>query len=404
MATLNNNQCATLLNEAYAMSTGADELDTLALEDIVDRGNDASVIGSQENFTKSLINVMVGRWYTDPAYRSKRKDPYFMTVEEYGAISSFVSVEVPDVQASHAWKDITSGSTTAGVYTLFLPIVDERVYGKTISYELPIAITGEQWDTAFHNASELQAFVNYIFVVVDNKLEKHQENMTQLNRANFMAQKIAYAGSVGATGVHVVDLVKTFCESSGRATDMTVEEFLHDREALNWAMSELIFYKEMIGEMSVLFNTEGRERHVPDDRLVIETLARFDQAIAAVAKSDTYHNDIVSLDNHYTIPSWQALADSTAALSFDATSSIDVELEPASGADPAVTVQQSGIVAFMADKWALAKCLFKKRVAAKKFEPEDITQYYYQFRQSLMNNLTLSAIVFVLEDWEAPEP
>lgn len=404
MATLNNNQCATLLNEAYAQTVGSDTIDTLTLEAIVDRGNDPDVVGSQENFTKSLINVMVGRWYTDPAYRSKRNDPYFMTAEEYGAIMSFVSVEVPDVQASHAWKDITSGSTTAGVYTLYLPIVDERVYGKTISYELPIAITGEQWDTAFHNASELQAFVNYIFVVVDNKLAKHQENMTMINRANFIAQKIAYANSVGATGVHVVDLVKSFCESSGRASDMTVEEFLHDREALNWAMSELIFYKEMIGEMSVLFNTEGKERHVPDDRLVIETLARFDQAVAAVAESDTYHNEIVRLNEHYTVPSWQALADSTDALSFDATSSIDVELTPTAGTTPAETVQQSGIVAFMCDKWALAKCLFKKRVAAKVFEPENITQYFYQFRQSLMNNLTLSAIVFVLEDWTAPNP
>lgn len=399
MATLNNNQCATLLNEAYAQSTGAAEIDTLALEQIVDRGNDPEVIGSQEQFTKSLINVMIGRWYTDPAYRSKRNDPYFMTAEEYGAIMSFISVEVPDVQASHAWRDIVSGSTTAGVYTLYLPIVDERVYGKTISYELPIAITGQQWDTAFHNASELQSFVNYIFVVVDNKLEKHQENMTQINRANFIAQKIEYAKSVGANGVHVVDLNAAYNESKGSTTAMTKEEFLHDREALNWAMSELIFYKEMIGEMSVLFNTEGKERHVPDDRLVIETLARFDQAVAAVAQSDTYHNDIVRLDNHYTIPSWQALEDNTAALSFDATSSIDVELAPAEGGTPAVEVKQSGIVAFMADKWALAKCLFKKRVAAQRFEPEDITQYYYQFRQSLMNNLTLSAIVFVINDW-----
>ena len=404
MATLNNNQCATLLNEAYAQSTGADTLDTLALEDIVDRGNDPNVIGSQENFTKSLINVMIGRYYTDPAYRSKRKDPYFLTEEEYGAIMSFVSVEVPDVMSSHAWTDFVSGTSTVGVYTVYLPIVDERVYGKSLSYELPVAVTGEQWDTAFHNASELAKFVNYIFLVVENKLEKHQENMTMMNRANFIAQKIAYSQSLGATGVHVVDLVKSFCESSGRATDMTVEEFLHDREALNWAMSEVIFYKEMIQEMSVLFNTEAKERHVPDDRLVIETLARFDQAIAAVAESDTYHNDIVRLDNHYTIPSWQALEDSTAALSFDATSSIDVELTPASGADPAVTVQQSGIVAFMADKWCLAKCLHKRRVVANPFPVEDIVQYHYQFRQSLMNNLTLSAIVFVLEDWEAPEP
>lgn len=399
MATLNNNQCASVLNETFAQSTGADEIATLDLKAIVDRGNDPNVIGSKEQFTKSMINVLIGRWYTDPAYRSKRSDPYFMTQEEYGAIMSYVSVEVPDVQASHAWKDITSGVTTAGVYTIYLPIVDERVYGKTISYELPIAITGEQWDTAFHSDSELMEFVNYVFVCVDNKLTKHQENMTQMNRANFMAQKIQYAASAGAEGVHVVNLVKAYAESAG-IQSMTKNAFMHNREGLNWAASELIFYKDMIQEMTVLFNTEGRERHVPEDRLVIETLARFDQAIAAVAESDTYHNDIVRLPEHYTIPSWQALKNSTNALSFDATSSINVDLA-AEGDLPAATIQKTGIVAFMCDKWALAKCLFKKRVAAKVFEPEDITQYYYQFRQSLMNNLTLSAIVFTVEDYTA---
>jgi len=35
----------------------------------------------------------------------------------------------------------------------------------------------------------------------------------------------------------------------------------------------------------------------------------------------------------------------------------------------------------------------------QRFEPEDITQYYNQFRDSYVNNLTMNGIVFVLADY-----
>lgn len=400
--TLNNNQVASVVNAAIAQSTGG-ALDDLDLVGIIDKGNDSSVIGSVENFTKSLLNVMIGNWFTDESYRSNYTDPFFQDSETYGAISRFISVEVPDVVASHAWTDITSGTTTAGVYTLYLPVVHEQIYGKTVSYELPIAITGEQWDTAFHSASELSSFVNYIFLVVDNMLVKHLQDMDALNRANFMAEKINYANSVGATGIHVINLVESWANASGATADITVEDFLNDRKALNYAKSEIIFYKDMMSQMSTLFNTAGYKRFVPEDKLVIQTLARFDQALAYAADSDTYHNEILTLPQHQTVPYWQAQSDANGSLTFDATSSIDVVIEHGTAPAPDTEIQQSGIVCFMCHQWAIMHTLFKRRVAVQHFDAENIDQYFYQFRDGYMNNLTMPALIFVLEDWTAPE-
>jgi len=399
MAVLNNNQVATLVNAAIAQSTGASNIATMALEEIVDRGNDASVIGSVEQFNKSLLNVMIGKWYTDRSYRSQYDDPFFQNSEAFAAIASFITIQAPDVTASHAWTDFVSGTTTAGVYTLYLPTVDERVYGKSISWELPVAITDEQWNTAFHSAAELAAFVNQIFLCVDNALVMHMEDLDRANRNNFMALKIEAQNALGNTGIHVVDLVAGWAAFSGATADITVEDFLNSRNALNWAKSELIFYKDFLKKMSVKFNTGSFKRFTPEEDLVVQVLARFEQYINAVAESDTYHNEILSLPNHQTIPYWQAEGD----LSFDATSEIKVETVPAAGGTPATVVNQDGIVAFMAHKWAIMHTIVNKRTAVTRFDPEAVTQYYNQNTDRYMNNLTMPAVVFVLSDWTAPE-
>ena len=399
MAVLNNNQVATLVNSAIAQATGASNIATMALEEIVDRGNDSDVIGSVEQFTKALLNVMIGNWYTDRSYRSQYDDPFFQNSEAFAAIASFITIQAPDVTASHAWTDFVSGTTTAGVYTLYLPTVDQRVYGKSISWELPVAITDEQWNTAFHSAAELAAFVNQIFLVVDNALVMHMEDLDRANRNNFMALKIEAQADPLNTGIHVVDLVDGWANFSGATADITVEDFLNDRKALNWAKSELIFYKDFLKKMSVKFNTAGFKRFTPDEDLVVQVLARFEQYLNAVAESDTYHNEILQLPGHQTIPYWQAEGD----LSFDDTSEIKVETVPAAGATPATVVNQNGIVAFFAHKWAIMHTIVNKRTAVTRFDPEAVTQYYNQNTDRYMNNLTMPAIVFVLKDWTAPE-
>lgn len=397
MSVLNNNQVATLVNSAIAQATGASNIATMALEEIVDRGNDASVIGSVEQFTKALLNVMIGNWYTDRSYRSQYDDPFFQNSEAFAAIASFITIQAPDVTASHAWTDFVSGTTTAGVYTLYLPTVDQRVYGKSISWELPVAITDEQWNTAFHSAAELAAFVNQIFLVVDNALVMHMEDLDRANRNNFMALKIEAQADPLNTGIHVVDLVDGWANFSGATADITVEDFLNDRKALNWAKSELIFYKDFLKKMSVKFNTAGFKRFTPDEDLVVQVLARFEQYLNAVAESDTYHNEILQLPGHQTVPYWQAEGD----LSFDATSEIKVETVPADGGTPATVVNQDGIVAFFAHKWAIMHTIVNKRTAVTRFDPEAVTQYYNQNTDRYMNNLTMPAIVFVLKDWTA---
>lgn len=396
MATLNNNDVASVLNSAIAMSTGADDVGTLDLEDIIDAGNDDTVIGSVEQFTKALINVLVKNWFTDSKYRSQYNDPFFEDAETYGAIVQNISVEVPQVKESSAWQNFGSGEgqvATVGTYTIYLPIVHSQYYGKTISWELPICITGEQWDTAFKNASELKTFVGYILMCVDNAIIVHLEDMNNANRNNFMAEKINYANGESATGVHVVNLVEKYVTEMGDSTEAyTVDQYLANVNAMRHGSEKIRLMKKYFQKMSVKYNTAGRRRFTPEDRIVLQVLSFFEERMSTVALSDTYHKDIVEMPGFQSVAYWQGTGESDN--DFDDISSINVKI-----ASDGTSVSQSGIVAFMCDKWAVLHTIKSKRVAAKVFEPENLTQYYYQFRDLYMNDLTLNAVVFILADY-----
>lgn len=397
--TLNNNQVAELLNEAFPQSTGEGEIEKLTLQGFVDKGNDPDVIGSVEQFNKKLLNVIIKRWYEDSSYRSTYKDPFFQDAERFGALTEMVSIEIPEAQPSLAWQNFGAGDgqvSEVGTYKVYLPQITTKVYGKSDSWQVCVTITGEQWDSAFHSATELATYVSRIHMQVDNGIICHLKNMQRANVNSFMAEKINYAGKQSAVGLHVVDLVKAYVEEMGDPTAaFTVEDYMSTSAALVHGSEKIGYYKDLFAEMSTIFNIEGKDRFTPDDRIVLEMLSAFERRFTSVAASNTYHKELVEMPNYIKVPFWQALGTGD----FDTVSSIDVEIADSDEQTGKKEVKQGGIVAFLADSWALAHTTVKRRQAVKVFEPEDLTNHYSQFVDRYFNNLGMNAVVFVLNDY-----
>ena len=402
VVTLNNNQVATVVNAAIAQATGAADVGTLDLEGIIDAGNDSSVIGSREQFTKSLLNVLIKNWFTDSSYRGEYNNPFFEDSARFGALIQAISVDVPDVQASSCWQDFGTGQgqvSTVGTYSVYLPVVHTQYYGKTVSWELPITLTDEQWDTAFKNADELAQFVAYILLVVDNMLVAHMEDMDAENRNNFMAEKIAYAASFGAHGIHKINLVEKYAKETDPTTSITVNEYLNNVNCMRHGMEKIRLYMSYMHRMSTRYNTAGRKRFTPRDRMILQVLTFFDERCKTVALSDTYHDELVRMGNNYqSVGFWQGSGDDDTD-DFTNVSTIDVKI-----ASDGTAVKQSGIVALACDKWCILHTIKKKRTASKMFEPEGLQNLYYQTQDMYWNDLTLNGIVFTLEDYTAPTP
>ena len=213
---LNNNSVDATVNAAYAQATGIKDVETLTLKDIIDAGttDGGALVGKKEQFTKALISMWARNFFTDTE-AAEDDDPYFVDSREWGAITQMISAEAPDVQESHAWQQFTSGSTTVGTYTVYLPIVSTKYYGKTTSWELPIAISYEQYADAFRDAEGFNAFRAYIFVVLRNAIKKHRKDMNDANRNNFIAEKYRYANTLKETGVYEIKI-----DTAAAATDV----------------------------------------------------------------------------------------------------------------------------------------------------------------------------------------
>ena len=389
---LNNNQINTILNEVYKEITGQEASKPITAKDIVDTGNDANVIlTSKEQFTKALINRIAMNMFTDAAYEGD-DDEFWVDSSEYGAIVQIISVQAPEVQESHAWRDISSGVTTAGQYTLFTPIINAQLFGRSVSWELPICITNEQWDTAVTNEEELMLLVNYVFLSVRSKIKMHLESLNMTNRNNFIAEKIDYATKNATKTNHVINLVKKYHDEVD-STITTADAFLKNADALRYASKELSLYMDYMRKPTTLFNTSEEVKFVPKERMVCEILSEFKKTIDSVALSTTFNDNYVALPYHKDVPFWQTpQASAGEQLTFDAVSHINVQISENT------TIEKSGIVAFICDKWAIMHTLIKHRVASTYFDPEAVTQYYYQFNDRYINNLSLNAIVFTLED------
>lgn len=514
---LNNNDVDTTVNAAYAMATGLSDVSALTLKDVIDAGSTdgGALVGKKEQFTKALISLWANNLFTDTE-ADEKDDPYYVDSREWGAIVQAISAQAPEVKESHAWKEFTSGSSTVGTYTVYLPIVSTKYYGKTTSWELPIAISYEQYADAFTDADGFNRFRSYIFVVLRNAIKKHRKDMNDANRNNFIAEKYRYATTVKQQGVYEVQVthvaaandVITICGhaitwvssgatgqqinlpasdtaakevtalvtylnalTSGQAsywtwsaktghTDtlvatqkstavyavpvtvslsdaatMTVGDvtkvtdiinpkgvhvvklrslynaemqpassiasqaaFMADKECLRYMDRKIVEYSGYIKEQSALFNTDELVKFVPEDRLVVEVLNYAAQAADSLLLSDTFHKELVSLPSYRSVSAWQGLGDGVLdgsnAISFSETSRIDVVVDDGS---TGTEININGIVAIVADKLAIAHTIRSTRVAARNFDPEALDMYFYQFRDQYMNNLSLPAIVFVVD-------
>lgn len=387
-----NYDATTIVNAAYAQVTGDTALAALSVENIIDQGTASSVFtNSREQFTTALIERITKTLFTDERYAESYNDPYYVNSERFGAVTSIISAEAPAVKANPAWASLTSGSSTVGVYTVTMPVVDQRLYAKSSSWSLDITITGEQWDTAFTSADELRNFVDYLFVVIENAITQHREDMNSANRNSFMAAKVLAQADVSNTGVHVIELRAAYNAARGKSI-ATKEAFLADPDAMRWASKMIVLYADYLKKQSVLFNTSGKVKFVPADRLVLEINSGFERSIEEVALSDTYLEEMRRISDFHRVPYWQAEKTATGVLDFEATTSIDIKF------DKDTTVEQSGIVAFLCDKYAIMHTIKSQRVAVQPFPIEDLTIYSYQYRDAYMNNLDLPALVFTLED------
>ena len=393
---LNNNDAYLTVRAAYEQALGDGAVDTIDLSDFCQNGvaYDTLIANNayKDQFFKSLIAQNLKTVFLSSDYSQEYEDPFFESSEKFGAIVQMVSAKAPAVQESHSWQEFVSGTSKVGEYVVFIPEISSAYIGRSTTWELPFGLSDEQILTAFKNESELSQFNAFIQMTIKNAITQHLEDCNRLNVAHFIAEKIHYAGSVGATGVHVIDLRALYEAETGDTTITTAEEFLADDKCMRFAAEKLDEYSGYFRAQSTMFNIDGEEKFTPRNRQVLQVLQKFESRMRSVSYADAYNMEFVTLPGHMTVPFWQGFGTNTGAVDFDNVSAIDVKT--ASGD----TVKKSGIVAFLADKWAIMHTIQSRRTAVQRFDPEALTMYFIQHKDQRWNNLSMNALVFTIED------
>ena len=389
-----NTDIHSFLQDATNQILGADARDTLTLQDIIDIGQTWD-FSQKEQWVKTLTGMHIKDLYTDRAYKDKRNDVFYEDAAKFGAVVRIINMEMPDIIENRSWTEVTSGVTTIGANTVYLPIVNQQLFGATDSWGVSIAYTGTQLNAAFENESGLLEFDNYVKLMAKNAIELHRSTMNSVNRNNYIGEKLHAGNSTGK--INVVNLVEEYQKDHGDSS-MNVAQFFASADAMRYSVKTFKKYKDLLSEMSTIFTMDANSKgkFLPDDRFVFQVLSDFEGRMDSEVYSTTYNDEFVKLPLYRNVNAWQALRGIT-QLRFEDLSAIDIVT--ASGE----SVSQNGIVALMVDKWAIMHTMVQNRVGYQRDDIKDISMYDYQFTDRYMNNLMLNGVVFVIQDYTKTE-
>lgn len=300
---------------------------------------------------------------------------------EFGAILQKLNVKMPTAVKNPSWDSVTDEAfnpfTKSGVTV-------RQKFFKTIStWEVDGTIPDVQLKTAFTNAQAMAAFIDAIFVAMNNSLEVSYQNTANLCRASFIAKK-----SKNENGNTFINLLKDY--NTATNAGLTVESAMRNTDFLKYAARTINLYVNRLKVMSVLFNDDEYERFTPEDAQVLTVLSDFASCMDFYLQADTYHNNIVALKGYTETPYWQG---SGKKFAFEDTSSINVKLE---GEEEETKV--SGVVAILYDNEAMGVTVYNRRTKSIYNPKGEYNNYFMKADIGFYNDFSENGIVFYIAE------
>lgn len=337
-------QIPSIVNDAVADALGKNAtLSDLDSTDIVSMGKAIAQFDAYEGFFKSLVNRIVRTVYFVRTYEgSDRK--ILRDEHEYGAFVQ--KVYYSGVQASNNPTYDYSGTNGAFVQQSPYGVeqvvtVETLIYGGKGTWTLEIVRPIPQIITAFTSEAAMLAFIDGMYMYVDNQFKLEEERIVALAANTSMANCIVNGKARNLLAEY---------NTAHAGNTLTVAQALESADFLKYASKEISRTIDNMGKMSTVFNVDGYETFTSKENMVIEMNTEFAKATDMYLQADTFHNELTRLPGYTSIPFWQG---SGSAFEFDDTSAIDIIhddfiQDPTDESDIG-EVKQGGIICFLHD-------------------------------------------------------
>ena len=315
-------QAATVLNGVVEQLTGQTALTTIATpEDFVTVAQVALKGGLDP-----VINAIAQLWgrtiFAYRAYQGKYEGMR-MELDRFGNATRKLSVAADGMQddESFLWPvaydavnhplDPYGNGSSVDMYKIRKPDVLQTMFYGTAVWEQGYTIFRDQFDASFRNADEFARFNTMIMQERINDRESFREAIARGLQANMIGGLIDENDSY-----RVIHLITEYNTQAGLTTPLdyqTVYQPQNFAPFMRWVYARIRTLARMFSERSEMFqtivNSKHILRHTPSDRLRIAMIAPAMDQIAAMVKSDTFHDQYLADANWEAVNYWQSIQD-----------------------------------------------------------------------------------------------
>lgn len=377
-------QVRELVNLATQEVLGTDSILAEDLSNVVDIGNQIFDNNAFDNYVKSLINhigrvIFVNRKYAGYA------PSVLMDSWAYGSILQKITAEMPEAVENESWELTDNTSYDPNIFRK--PKVSNKFFNKRVTFEIEASITELQVRESFSSGEQLGAFVSMLFNEIDKSITVKTDALVMRTINHFIAETLYEDFNNGDYSANstarCVNLLKLYNDSF--KANLTPETAMKNPEFIRFAAYTMSLYVDRLRVMSAQFNIGGKARFTPTDMLHFVMLSDFSKAAGVYLQSDTFHDELVQMPKHDTVPYWQG---SGREYSFGDITEINVKTANDHN------VHASGILAVMFDRDALGVTRFDRRVKTNYNPKAEFTNYFYKQDAGYFNDFNENFVVF----------
>lgn len=266
---------------------------------------------------------------------------------DFGAYVQKVYTELPDAVANPVWS-ISNGQNPPSIsssnpYDVTTTVnISTKIFGERGTWSLEIVRPTVQIKEAFLNESAMMAFIDAIYLTVENSYNLQAEAIENLAVATAIAESLENG--------HSTNLLQVYNQQT-TGVSLTVSTCLKDLDFLAFANKTISETRTYMTKMSKIFNVAQYATFTPEEKCITEVLSSFANASRFFLRSNTYHDVLVELDKAKDIAYWQSPGKTFAFADCSAIKIKNTAVKNDSATPPvAVEVDGSGILAFIRDE------------------------------------------------------
>ena len=381
-------QIATLVNQATNEVLGTRDIMQEDLSNVVDVGTEVFNANAVDSYVKALVNHIGKVIFVNRPYRG-RVPSVLMDGWEFGSVLEKIHMQMPQAEENETWELVDNATYEENIF--YKPVVSAKFFNKKVTFEVPMSFTEEQVKQSFSNAQQLNGFISMIYSAVDKSMNVKLDSLVMRTINNFIANTLENELNgeyENVSGVRAVNLLHLYNETKAEGEKITQTEALQNVDFLKFASYTIALYMERLGVISTLFNIGNTEKFTPKEYLHVVLLSEFAKASEVYLESNTYHNELVKLNNYEVVPYWQG---SGKNYSFSETSFINVNIEGD------VNVELNGILGVMFDRDALGVANLNRRTTTKYNAKGEFVNNWFKMDAQYFNDFNENFVVFFIQ-------